>query len=238
MDLSTIIQAARDITGNEKTMAAGDQFVPDEAIETDLTPIIRILNNRFGNVSGKKETIFNTIAGQQDYLISTYVGTDVERISKVMREGSFVPDYFLGAGDGVDILNYGGPTNQAPIIPAGFQANTFDVIVQMNRSEVADRFDWEEFQGKIRLYPVPTRDEVIAVQYVSTGSSIDTLPEKTMAALTYAAVVAIIDSGIMRMGHNKALNRAYGEGDANPMDAWLTMRNIYAGKLESEMGSL
>src|SRR2546421_467041 len=99
MNISEIIAKARGITGYKLDSSAGDLVPKDPDVQAAMSRHVRDLNRMFGGSASVKEKTFTASIGQQDYLISTYVGSDVFEIEEVLRSGSYMPDFILGGED-------------------------------------------------------------------------------------------------------------------------------------------
>ncbi len=206
-----IIQRAREITGNKEDRSPAETTIPDAAIEADLKSAIRELNSAFGATSNsaQKDVMFTATAGIQDYDITLRVGTDVYRIEEVWRSSCFTPDFVLFD----DRMRINGTTGfnatNAAVIQPGMQSSVFRTIIEMARSERADRQGgWEQAPGNIlRLMPPPLDAEIIAVRYIASAFSIETLPDEAEQALVYAACVSILDASINRIASDKVTHQ-------------------------------
>jgi hypothetical protein len=239
-DLTTIIERARDITGNKVDRSLNEVGIPDEAIEAELLPYIRDLNKIYGTSSGVKEIRFTTTANQQNYSILADVGTDVQQITEVLQSDAHYPDYVLGMDS--SFLTLGGDRAFNPdiqsVVPAGLQGDVFRTIVDQQRAERASRYSWDTVGDTLRLYPPPGPPQTVSVKYVSTGSSIGTLPTETENALTYAAVVAICDGVLNRISADRAVSKAWGEADLMRIKTVQSQRDRYEKKYLAEFQSL
>jgi hypothetical protein len=201
-----VIQAARDILGVVDDKALAERNVPDQAVRPGLRPAIRELN-RVTRSSGRKEAAFNTVANQQDYLLTSICSGGVDDVArldgKVLRESAHVPDDILSPGavdprTGLPLRGAGGTA-----IPMGYQGAAADVIVQQERWRHDDDFDEEIVTlggvRYLRLFPTPEVVERAVMIYVTSGASIDTLPDTAQTAMEYAAVVALCDAMINRV---------------------------------------
>lgn len=196
-----IIQAARDITGNTESLALAVMYVPDEALMPLLDRVVLRLGKVCGNASSRKEIVFQTVAGQQDYKVSETIGSDVESITSVTRSGSFVGSTLTNETGLVDPTT-GRPASTAGI-QSGYQRDVFDVILGMERFRQASSEAHELVTiGSdlyLRLMPCPTGVEQVEVRYVVSAGSISSLPDAAKTALTLAMVVAIIDGQLNRI---------------------------------------
>lgn len=230
-DKAEIISKARDITGNKPSVAVGETSVPDSAILAALDPIVRDLSRRYGDSGTSRQAVFDATAGHQDYPIASAVGADVFQIVSVMRSSAYTPDV-LTDGDSID-PSTGLPDRRYGTVPAGGQGDVFDKIIQTRRRQRLDAFSWEVVRKAdgdyLRLYPYPTSAEVVAVDYVTSGFDIDSLPDQTEACLVYAACVAIIDAHINRVMGERMSPAAspFGEAQAARLEVLRLQRDRY-----------
>lgn len=240
MPLTTaaVIQKARDITGNHKDRSPAEIHIPDEAIQVDLASTIRLLNKRYGLDDGLKEVECTAVANQQDYTITSFVGSDVQTITEVLREGAHTPETVLGT-DEQDYLNRNLSTNgRRAVIPSGYQQDVFDSMVQTMRYNRNDRYSWEIIEGKLRLFPKPSYAEKMSVRYISTGASIASLPNECETTLVYAACRAIIDCILNRMGMDRATQKAFGDTDMNRIKTLSEQRDRYSRMMNEELANI
>lgn len=236
-DSATILDKARQITGNKPDNAVGETFIPDDAILAALAPAIRDLNTIYGNASGLKETTFTASAGVQDYGIEATIGPDVFEVMDVIRSGAYVPDDAINAAD-MDPAT-GLPMAQGSIIPAGYQGDAMDVIVAQWRAGHADKFDWEVVNGDtLRLMPRPLYAETISVRYVASAYTIETLPANTETVLVFAACVAILNGIINRTNSSRQMTDTYGQAQTERLKLLVKQRDYYQGAFDKEFSRL
>jgi hypothetical protein len=237
LNLTTVKLRARQITGVKIGRSPAETDVPDEAIEADLVTATRELNGAFAGTA-LKETIFTATAGVQDYSIEDNVGDDVLRISEVRRSSAYTPDLILPDQD--LRLDHSGRFNagNSSVIDPGLQGETFRVIIQQARAARAERQDgWAEAPGGLlRLMPPPIDAEVIAVEYVATGSDVTTLPDRAEQAMVYAACVALLNGAINRIGQDKVTSEVLRLGSTdNRIKTLRDQRDYYERKYENEL---
>jgi len=212
---SEVILKARDITGNQIENREGEGFVPDEAIIVELQPTIRRISQKFGDSSVLKEVRLSITAFQQDYAFSA-IAADVKEVRDVLRaDAHFDPGLIISPvgtrNDPYNITSLG----QTAVIPAGLQDDTFADILAQRRFRRAEQYSWETFGTTLRLYPPPQTNElVVVVKYLSTGGTIEDIPEQCEMLLVYAAVIALIDGELNRLNRTRVVTRNYGEADA------------------------
>jgi hypothetical protein len=232
---SEVLDAARLEIGNVPTAAAVDIGIKDEALRASMRPLVRELNRVFGTGSSKKEKTFNAVAGTQDYAVSSYVSADVGEIVDVSRSDMYLPDLSYGASYTTDVN--GRPVGQG-VIPDGFQAEAMNVIRGIKRADFLKDFDWElaypNGVESIRLYPIPDSSETIVyVQYTTTGTSIETLPDDADDALHYAACTCLLNCMLNRLNSTPSLLSENKEAMYTQLKALTDQRNRYEGLYEA-----
>lgn len=237
LTIAQIIEKARSVAGNELQNSAGESFVPDEAITIELAPIIRKINSKFGSATGLKEVFLTVVADQQDYAFSA-VASDVKTITEVMRSGADVPAGSILGGGYVDPAPFNDASNMRGVIPAGLQPEVFDDIIAQHRWRAADEFSWETFGTTLRLFPPPVSGEVIAIRYVTTGSSVDTIPDTCETLLVYAAVAALFDGELNRINRTRVTTKQFTDADAIRSKMCRDQRDYYQKKYQGELSEV
>ncbi len=201
-----IIEAARQRVGNKPEISVAEQFVPDEAILDEMSDYVVECNNVFGSVNGlgKKEVQFSLFQGQQHYSVSDVIGDDVREIKEVLRSDAYISDSFLEPTM-VDPRT-GVPMARAAFIDKAYQQDVLDETVAMQRWRRTDLYSWERISlnsvDTLRLMPPPTDTGIVVVSYITTGESIDDLPDQAYDALVNAASMAILDCMLNRVNSN------------------------------------
>ena len=241
-DKTVILTKAREITGNKASVAVGETMIPDAAILALLDPIVRDLARAAGAGSlSAKEILFSAVALQQDYEIATAVASDVAAIQQVYRSAAHVPDLLSDSDEvepitGMPTLRYGGN------IQMGWQGDVMDVIVGIRRKQRNDRFSWEVVSKAdgdyLRLYPMPVYPEVVAVEYVIDGASIDGVSDQFESALVYGACAAILDAQINRIMSDRSITNTWGEAQGSRLKLLQAQRDRYESMYQSERDSL
>lgn len=237
MNLTTIIGKVRGITGNKPANAASDFFIDNPDISTGLAPYIRDLNKIYGNSTGRKRVTFSAVANQQEYAFDTYLETGAFEVIDVWRSSSNLPD------DSISLLapqyDPSGNFNGDVLIDPGLQQNVFDTITQQARAELAERFSWEVFNRVLILMPVPTDSaEKIRVEYTTTSSSIETLPDEAEDALISAGVVVVQNLVLNRLPGLRPQNEAHGQIISNQIRLAQQQRDYYEARYRSQAQSL
>ncbi|MGE5610990.1 MAG: hypothetical protein ACM359_17200 [Bacillota bacterium] len=234
-DQATIIDKARQITGNKMDNAVGETFIPDDAIAAAIAPAVRDLNTIYGTATGLKEFTFTATPGVQDYDLQATLGADVYEVMEVIRSAAYLADGLLG--DEIDPqtgLRFG---NSA--IPQGYQGDAMDVILAQWRKRRTDAFDWEVVNNTtLRLMPAPMFAEAISVRYVTSAYTIDTLPANTESVLLFAACVAILNGIINRINSSRQTTDTYGQAQTERLNNLVSQRDYYQGAFEKEFGRL
>jgi hypothetical protein len=159
----------------------------------------------------------------------------VYEVIEVIRSAAYLPDGILGNEiDPQTGLRYGSST-----IPQGYQGDAMDVILAQWRNRRADAFDWEVVNNStLRLMPTPMFAEAVAVRYVTSAYTIDTLPVNTESVLVFAACVAILNGIINRINSSRQTTDTYGQAQTERLKTLAAQRDYYQGAFDKEFGRL
>lgn len=185
-----IISDAIAIVGSGTSNAAIDRNVPRKAVSLQMASRVRELNRRIGGTSAAKRVTFDGAANQQTYPLSD-IADDISAIDNVIRSDANIPQ--------TDCEDDYWPIEVDTMHEGAF----YDTLKQQDRYLLSKKYSWEvlveDGERTLFLYPTPKKAIKIQVEYRSTGSSIEDLPDVARQAVTYAAVVAILDLQINRV---------------------------------------
>jgi hypothetical protein len=120
----------------------------------------------------------------------------------------------------------------------GYQPGVLDSIVALRRSQVSDSYSWEVVGGELVLMPPPRSEETVWLRYTTTANSIELLPDSAKAAVVYAAIVAMCDAILNRLGQSRASTSQYGEVEKDYLVSLASQRDRYDGMYKNEIQRL
>lgn len=237
LDTATVISKAREICGSKTSRAVGEDFATDLAIKYGMASAIRSVNQIFGDNTARKEATFTTVANQWEYTLTT-IASDIASIDEVIRSGT--EDMFAGNNPDTIFDSHGNalPFDHDHIIDQGMQQDVWDLIVAQRRRRRNDEYSFEEFNGKLRLYPCPSGSETVIVKYTTSGATTESLPDEAEPCLVYAACVAILDTTINRLNSDRYTGATHGVVSEDRIKTLEKQRDRYEEMYRSELARL